>query len=395
MPKQVWRTLRNVLMAMGGVLAALILLEIGARFLPPRYEDTGNVADICSNQVGWRGSPHFTTTVGTDDYYHNLKLNSVGMHDKEHQQSKPADTFRILVLGDSFVRAHQVKEEETSHQVLESLLNRKDSSQHFEAISAGVDAWGTGQELLYYRSEGRDYQPDLVLLMLYIGNDIVDNLPGRGLTLRGRNCYSPYFVLCGDQLDATPWLFAPGVSPPTGNCPFGKKVLSNFLGKIYHYSHLYHQLEPLLAARPPRVSALDYYTQENEFFDYASQLTIALIKQLEEEVRKDGAEFAVVLISPSDLIDFTRMSSSEREAIYQSLPFMRRAEEITPPNRFLAEALAGEGIEVLNLLPSFVEHIDKTGEELGFQEDKHWNVVGNRVAAEAIYNWLNENYEFQ
>jgi hypothetical protein len=140
---------------------------------------------------------------------------------------------------------------------------------------------------------------------------------------------------------------------------------------------------------------LDYYTQENEFFDYALQLTIALIKQLEEEVRKDGAEFAVVLISPPDLIDFTRMSSSEREAVYQTLPFMRRAEEMSPPNRFLAEALAGEGIEVLDLLPSFVEHIDRTGQEHSFQEDKHWNVVGNRLAAEAIYNWLTANYEFQ
>ena len=395
MPKQVWSTLRNVLMAMGGMLAALILLEIGARFLPPPYEDTGNVADVCSNQVGWRGSPYFTTTVGTDDYYHNLQLNSVGMHDNEHQQSKPANTFRILVLGDSFVRAHQVKEEETSHQVLESLLNSGDSPQHFETISAGVDAWGTGQELLYYRNEGRDYQPDLVVLMFYLGNDIVDNLPGRGLTLRGRNCYSPYFVLCGDQLDATPWLFAPGVSPPIGTCPFGKRVLSGFLGKIYQHSQLYGQLEPLLASRPPKVSALDYYTQENEFFDYALQLTIALSKQLEEEVRKDGAEFAVVLISPPDLIDFTRMSSSEREAVYQTLPFMRRAEEMSPPNRFLAEALAGEGIEVLDLLPSFVEHIDRTGQEHSFQEDKHWNVVGNRLAAEAIYNWLTANYEFQ
>ncbi len=394
MPKQVRKVFQNVLIAMGGVLVALVLLELGARLLPPPYDDVGDTADVCSNQLGWRGRPFFETTVATDDYVHDLKLNGDGMHDEVHARSKPEDTYRILMLGDSFIRAHQVRQAETSHQVLEDLLNSKDSSQHFEVISAGVDAWGTGQELLYYRTEGRDYQPDLVLLMFYIGNDIGDNLPGRGLTLNGRNCYTPYFVLCGDQLDAAPWLFAPGVSPPIDECPFGKKVLSNVLGRIYQSSRLYTQVEPLLATSPPGVSALEYYVQENEYFEYSLQLTIALIRQLEEEVKKDGAEFAVVLISPSDLIDFTLMSSSEREEVYQRLSFMRRAEEIPSPNQFLAEELSSEGIEVLDLLPPFVEYSDRTGELLRFEQDKHWNVAGNRLAAESVYKWLSEAYEF-
>ena len=395
MSNQVRKIFQNVLIAVGGVLIALVLLELGARLLPLPYDDLGDTADVCSNQLGWRGRPHYETTVATDDYIHDLKLNGDGIHDEAHARPKPENTYRILMLGDSFIRAHQVRHEETSHQVLEDLLNSKYSSPHFEVISAGVDAWGTGQELLYYRSEGRDYKPDLVLLMFYVGNDIGDNLPGRGLTLNGRNCYTPYFVLCGDQLDAAPWLFAPGVSPPVGECPFGKKVLSNVLGKINQYSRLYTQIEPLFATSPPGVSALEYYVEENEYFDYSLQLTIALIKQLEEEVREDGREFAVVLISPSDLIDFTLMSSTEREAVYQRLPFMRRAEEIPPPNQFLVEELSGEGIEVLDLLPPFVEYSDRTGELLRFEQDKHWDVAGNRLAAESVFNWLNEAYELE
>jgi len=395
MSRPVRKIFPKVLLAVGGVLVALVLLEFGARLLPPPYDDVGDTADVCSNQLGWRGRPLFETTVATDDYVHDLKLNGDGMHDEAHTQPKPENTYRIMMFGDSFIRAHQVRHEETAHQVLEDLLNGQESSQHFEVISAGVDAWGTGQELLYYRSEGRDYQPDLALLMFYIGNDIGDNLPGRGLTLNGRNCYTPYFVLCGGQLDAAPWLFAPGVNPPIDECPFGKKVVSNVLGRIYQSSRLYAQLEPLVATSPPGVSAMEYYVEENEYFEYALQLTIALIKQLQEEVRKDGGEFAVVLISPSDLIEFTLMSSSEREAVYQRLPFMRRAGEIPSPNQFLADELSNEGIEVLDLLPPFVEYSDRTGELLRFEQDKHWNVAGNRLAAESIYKWLNETYELQ
>ena len=390
------KVFQNIFIVLGGVLVALILLEIGARFLPPPYENFDEAADICSNQLGWRGRPFFETTVETDDYVHDLALNSVGMHDEEHPQPKMADTYRILVLGDSFMRAHQVRETETSHQILEDLLNKNDDSQRFEVISAGVDAWGTVQELLYYRSEGRLYEPDLVILMFYLGNDIDDNLPGRGRTLNGRNCYAPFFALCGDELDTSPWLYAPGVRPATGECPSGRKALSNILGKIYQTSRLYTQIEPLFASsRLPQASALEYYAQENELFDYGLQLTAELVQQLDKEVKGDGAEFMAVIISPASLIDFARMDSNEREAVYQSLPFMRRAEQIDPPNQYLTKVLSDEGVRTLDLLPSFVAYIDESGEPLHFEYDKHWNAAGNRLTAETIYSWLIVYFESQ
>ena len=174
MLQQIPKILQNFFVATLGVVMALILLEMGARLLPTPFDGSSNIADTYSNQTGWRGKPYYQTTVATGDYVHNLALNSVGMHDTEHEQLKPANTFRILMLGDSFVQAVQVKEAETSHQVLEDLLNSQDSSQNFEVISAGVGGWGTGQQLLYYRSEGRFYQPDLVLLMFFMGNDVKD-----------------------------------------------------------------------------------------------------------------------------------------------------------------------------------------------------------------------------
>jgi hypothetical protein len=395
MRKRLGKILQKVALALGGVLAALILLEIGARWLPLPYDDPGDTADVCSAQTGWRGKPDFKTTVGTDDYYHDLTLNSLGMHDGEHPWAKPAGTFRILVLGDSFMRAHQVKEAETSHQVLEDLLNEHNPSRNFEVINAGVDGWGTGQEVLYYRTEGRAYQPDLVVLMFYIGNDIEDNIPPRGLTFGGRTCYMPYFVLCGDQLDPQPWLYAPGVTPALGQCSPVKKLWNNLLGKLYQSSRLYAQIEPLLRVRPPEVSAMDFYTQNNPMFDYGLGLTLDLVGQLRDEVTQDGAQFALVLISPADLIDFTRMNAAQREEVYQKLPFMRRAEEIAPPNQVLADDFTRAGIQVLDLLPPFVAYADQTGDLLRFEQDKHWNVAGNRLAGESIYHWLQESYEFQ
>ena len=45
----------------------------------------------------------------------------------------------------------------------------------FEVINAGHFGLGTTQEYLYYATEGRRYDPDLVLLGFYVGNDVIDN----------------------------------------------------------------------------------------------------------------------------------------------------------------------------------------------------------------------------
>lgn len=382
------KILSNLIIAMIGVMVALALLEIGARFLATPFDGSSNVADTFSDQTGWRGKPYYTTTVATGDYVHDLALNSVGMHDTEHDRAKPDNTYRILMLGDSFVQAVQVREAETAHQVLEDLLNNQANPQNIEVISAGVGGWGTGQQLLYYRNEGRYYQPDLVLLMFFLGNDVKDNLPGRGVTVDGLNHYTPYFVLGGNELDIEPWLYAPGLEPAVGSSSSGQKALNNTLGRLHQKSRLYAQLEPLVAAEPIKASMLDFYIGRNELFDYALELTFALVKQMREEVERDGAEFAVVLISPVDLIEFSRMSEAELEEIYQRIPGMRRAEEMPPPNQQFAERFAREGIKVLDLYPIFFQQIDETGESLYFEGDKHWNVAGNHLVGEAIFNWL-------
>jgi hypothetical protein len=44
-----------------------------------------------------------------------------------------------------------------------------------EVINAGVAAYGTGQELLLLDKEGAKYEPDLVLLLFFVGNDVANN----------------------------------------------------------------------------------------------------------------------------------------------------------------------------------------------------------------------------
>lgn len=386
------KLVQNSLLALASIVVALALLEIGARFLPPPFDSSHtNPAESCWPATGWRGKPNFETTIATENVVHNLKLNSQGMHDGEHSVPKPPNTYRILMLGDSFVHAIQVPERQTAHQILEDNLNRGDASPAVEVISGGVSGWGTGQQLRYYQTEGRNYQPDLVLLMFFLGNDVKDNLPGRGITVDGKNCYAPYFTLDNNSLDPTPWRYAPGLPPAIGQENRLQKQVANLLGSLHPYSALYTQLEPLLAPEPIQASMLDFYIGNSPTFDYALELTTQLVDELGRQVRQDRAQFAVVLLSPRDLVEFAGMDAAAREQIYQRLPAMRSAETVTPPNETLAGYFSDGGTPTLDLLPVFLAHLAAGGEPLYFEQDQHWNVAGNRLAADAIYQWLVEN----
>src|SRR5262249_55373264 len=106
-----------------------------------------------------------------------------GRRDLERPVAKSPGTYRVLLLGDSFVEAMQVPIEQTFARRLEAALTRP-GGPRVEVISMGVSGYGTTSQYLWYREHGRAYQPDLVLLSFYPGNDVRNNSPTLEPTLR-------------------------------------------------------------------------------------------------------------------------------------------------------------------------------------------------------------------
>lgn len=375
----------------------LALLEIAVRFLPPPYNQNAGDFYVCHSDLGWTGRPHFSGTIGDRHFTQAVTFNAAGMHDADHDVAKAADTVRILMLGDSFVHAVQVAEAETAHQVLEDYLNaQEDAASSVEVISGGVINWGTNQQLVYYRQQGRHFQPDVVLLMLYVGNDLLDNLPGNRLTIGGRNCYAPYFAVCEETLNPAPLTYAPGVSRLAGNCGAVRRGIINGLGRLYQRSRLYQQLEPLLVARQPRqvfgqeyaspFSAL-YLANDEAELAAAWRVTEATLLQFQQEVAADGAQFVVALISPDIAVRLATLSPAEQQLFLQDNPRFAKA-DLGQPTRRLTEFLTGHNISVLDLTQPLAEHLATYNEPLYILGDGHWTVVGNRLAGERLGQWL-------
>ncbi|MEM7345487.1 MAG: hypothetical protein AAF485_14695 [Chloroflexota bacterium] len=392
------RFISGIFLTIISLCGTLLILEGATRFLPTPYPPESDPVFSCNHTLGWTGTPDFQGLAKGDAFEQSVELNALGMHDTEHPFEKEADTFRILMLGDSFVHAVQVPEVETSHQILEDQLNAFTETP-VEVISHGVVHWGTGQQLTAYRTQGRHFQPDLVLLMVYLGNDLQDNLPGHVYSLQGRNCYAPYFTVCDGQLMPASLPYAPGLSDLSNGCESWQRSLITMMGTIYKRSRLYQQIEPLLISQYPRqifgreypshFSALYFPTQEPEL-SQAWQVTLATLAQLQEEVEAQGGQFAIALISPDIVVQLATLPEAERAQFLQDNPIFSQA-QLDLPNQQLATFLDEQQIPFIDLAEPLAYHLDTYKIPLYIFGDGHWNVDGNRIVGEALAQWLIDN----
>ncbi|MGO9120401.1 MAG: SGNH/GDSL hydrolase family protein [Desulfomonilaceae bacterium] len=112
-------------------------------------------------------------------YVNQFHWNNYGYFDHDYDLRKSPDTYRIVVIGDSYVEAVQVPLMGSFHKRLESYLNevaKRGLDTKFEVIALGNS--GTGQmahhEVL--RKAVNKYSPDMVLITL-CSNDFCDDDP--------------------------------------------------------------------------------------------------------------------------------------------------------------------------------------------------------------------------
>lgn len=172
------------LFAILGVLALEAFFNFAGvgneEFLEP--DSMLGVRHIAGKKVVWRLEGF------SDDY-----LSKAGLRDSEHQITRKADTYRIILLGDSATEGLQVELNETYGKILEKQLGLHvpQNKKQLEVINFGCSSYSNGQEMLQLESQAAKYKPDLVVLM-YNRGDYIENIRDpRTLKAEAR----PYFYL--------------------------------------------------------------------------------------------------------------------------------------------------------------------------------------------------------
>ncbi len=100
-----------------------------------------------------------------------FSTNSQGLRDQEYSLTKPPNTFRIAVVGDSFTLPSGVKIEDAFHSLLEDRLNRESRGTRYEVLNFGVGGYSLRQYVGVIKEKCSAYDPDLILIAYCARND--------------------------------------------------------------------------------------------------------------------------------------------------------------------------------------------------------------------------------
>ena len=110
------------------------------------------------------------------------RTNSHGFRDRERTLAKPAGVKRILMVGDSVVVGHGIRDlNDTISRKLEVIL----SPHQVEVINLAVGGYCTASEIELLATRGLPFSPDLVIL-LFTENDYLDRNTLMSLASPGR-----------------------------------------------------------------------------------------------------------------------------------------------------------------------------------------------------------------
>ncbi|MCK5942324.1 MAG: SGNH/GDSL hydrolase family protein [Planctomycetes bacterium] len=101
----------------------------------------------------------------------HLQTNSLGLRGPEVAMPKPADTFRVVMLGDSVTFGWGVDDEVTFARRLETTWNAGEPRTRLEVVNTGLPKYDTNQEAAMLRRIALPLDPDLVVLT-YVTNDV-------------------------------------------------------------------------------------------------------------------------------------------------------------------------------------------------------------------------------
>ncbi|MFN0008378.1 MAG: DUF5989 family protein [Planctomycetota bacterium] len=350
----------NVLLAvLMSLLVAAAVLEGGLRLLGMGPQPTINRFDP---KLGWVKTPGTTTHRKTSEFDITFAVNSLGLRDDEMASAaKPAGTYRVIALGDSFVLGYTVDRQDLFVDELEKAWQSE--GRPVDVINAGTEGYSTDQEVLWLDLHGRAFQPDLVLLFPY-END---------LYWSAKASYGRYPKPRFDVLGAPEHLVLADPGPPPWQDRFALGRILAALGKR----------PPMWTppgGRPLSMEWVAYFKDSPEPMHEVRLRTRSALSHLKKACEEVGAKLVVVPIPNKACIE-----ADARQRLAKQIQVATEAwSPDLPVETFLR--LCGE-LSIAALDPRESLRAAAASVEDGrlyFQKDWHLNPEGNRALANFV-----------
>lgn len=344
------------------VLLSLVLLEGIVRLVAPQQLVVGR-PDVFMprDSVGWTFRPNLSTPINTGERTVTLRTDSAGLRVGEAGRSEART--RLLLIGDSFVAALQVEEEQSLAGLLAARL--ADSLGVAVAVrNTGVPGWDPPQYLIRARQMLAQEEFALAVIFVYVGNDVVprrrDYIPPRE-PVPARPFRLPRAMTGGEIVDA---------------------LLRPINDGLERRSHLFVLLKDRLRPLLMRVGlTAEYFPVEflrSEETSPRWDVTAGLVEDIVAAARARGVPSVVVLLPTP-----WQVAPSVFDEYVSGFGIDRAAVDLDQPNRLLRERLAARGLQVLDPLDSLRARA-ASGEVLFGTIDRHFSPEGHAAAVRLI-----------
>ena len=340
--------LTNMILGLLSVLLVVVLLEMIASHIfdvtdKVVYEHLPSVGlRLQPNQEGW----YIRDAVGGGEGIRApFSVNGQGFNNPRDYSIGKSNSYRIAVVGDSFVEAFQVPFEESFFKVLEE--NLIDHGTDTEVLSFGISGYGTSQIYHLIQQYVLAYEPDF-LIYLFIPNDVSDS------------------AVCKRKKQWTQQYSGQGQGQPAP-VPF----------QVYRQKWRNSALKN---------SALVRYLL------YQRRLKERLI--VWQKRRRDQPQRVASGPEPCDeeawrIVDFLlgRMDALLRE---RGVPWLIAWQGDVKPSfneatrTRLEQIVDARGLPYMDLTHAFAEDFEERGQPVRIEGDGHWNAVGHEVAGLAL-----------
>ena len=343
--------------------------------------------------LGFRTRAYFRSDPGImgegDD---GTLTNQFGFNDRDYPLAKTAGVFRIVVVGDSFSWAGGLHANYSA--LLEEKFEARDGSHKVDVVNTGYPGTHTGEQLAMLKKFGLQYNPDLVVLGFFAGNDFIEADPNRKRVVVNGCLYDidkryemrlfGYPIIPQSRL----WIFLSQRSENRRLATQARKEAGEWAAATG---------QPMPTKNLPREvflhvekSNLDFFKRKTSAQIYRANIDYIFqsITEMDNLLKARGAKFMVAIYP-----DVIQINSNRFDEVVKKFGLNPEDYDLNLPQGLLTDFLAMKQIPYVDLTGQF--RSEEQERDLYLLNDTHWNKAGNELAAEILFQYLDRSAEGQ
>jgi len=338
--------------------------------------------------IGFRARARFPNGLGQHGRGDDGTLtNQFGFNDRDYASQKAPGTFRIVVVGDSFGWAGGREDNYTA--VLERMFENRDGAHKVDVINTGYPGTHTGEQLGMLKKFGLQYNPDLVILGFFAGNDFFDADPNRkrivlneyffDIDKRYEHRFLGYPIVAQSRL----WLFLKNKFEVAASGRVAKREAEEWAAQTGQPTPLRNL--PAETYYNVQRAKLEFFNQKTsaERFGSHTKNIFEAIEEMNELLKSRGTKF-MVAIYPDEF----QVNPIQFDSLVEKFHLQKADYDLNLAQNLLKTFLESKQIPYLDMLDRFRE--EEKQRELYMFRNTHWNDAGNELAAQILYQYLSK-----